>query len=275
MKRSLNRRRNEQVDFGEQVSKLVAATTSTAELYTEILKFAGEIIASTSQSLFLCDEPNGQLHEVANNGAKADLIEFVPFDLGSGLSAWVGQEKRPVRVSRSHRRSEPAATFIAAPLLVNGQLVGVLALSDNRRDSFSDSELAAAETLGTQIAVGLERRLYQERLSAATDRADHAQERLAAMAGELETTKHELAKQVHALALLERAISPLTTIRHTAEFLIAHLDTGDPKVQGRLETIHTECSRARQILEKVQQLSGQAGTFVGSAATSATTTGAP
>jgi signal transduction histidine kinase len=273
MKRSLSRRRNEQADFGEQISKLVADATTTAELYTQILKFTGEAIASTSQSLFLCDQPGNQLREVANNGVKADLIDFVPFDLGSGLSAWVGQEKRVVRVSRSHRRSKPAATFMAAPLLVNGQLVGVLALSDSRRDSFTDGELAAAETLGTQIAVGLERRLYQERLTASTDRADRAQERLAAMAGELEATKHELAKQVHALTLLERAIAPLSTIRHTAEFLIAHLDTGDPKVQGRLETIHTECSRARQMLDKVQQLSGQAGTFVGSSATSATTSG--
>lgn len=273
MRRTLNRRHNEQADFGEQISKLIAEATSIAELHTQILKFTGETIASTSQSLFLCDEPNGQLREVASNGIKADLIDFVPFDLGSGLSAWVGQEKRAVRVCRSHRRSEPAATFMAAPLLVNGQLVGVLAMSDNRRDSFTDGELAAAETLGMQVAVGLERRLYQQRLTTVTERADRAQERLTAMAAELETTKHELARQVQALTLLERAIAPLSTIRHLSEFLIAHLEAADPKVLGRLETIHTECSRARQLLDKVQQLSGQSGTFVGSSATSATTSG--
>jgi len=155
---------------------------------------------------------------------------------------------------------------MAVPLLVTNQLVGVLAVSDNRRDSFTDNEQSLAENLGTQIAVGLERRLNQERLRNLTERSERAQERLAAMAGELEATKHELAKQVHAITLIERTLPSLSTIRHAAEFLLAYESETDPKARQRLEAIHTECCRARQMLEKVQQLSGHSGTLIGSAA---------
>ncbi|MFH2055541.1 MAG: GAF domain-containing protein [bacterium] len=265
MKRSPRKQHDEHLDFGERVAKLVSRTPTAQELYPELLQLAAEVIPSTSQSLFLCDQPNGQLREVASHGDKADLIDFVPFDLGSGLSAWVGREKRPVRVRRSHRRAEPSAAFMAAPLLVIDQLVGVLTLSDNRRDAFSEEELAAVEALGAQVAVGLEQRLAQERLAKLTERADRAQERLAAMAAELEATKHELAKQVHAIGLIDRTIAPLTTIRHTAEYLLTQQGNADPKVKQRLETIHAEACRTRQLLEKIQQLSGQSGTLVGTA----------
>lgn len=266
MKRSLRKSHDEHSDFGGSVARLVAKSVEQSALYRELLQLAASAIASTSQTLFLCDRPDGQLREVASCGDKADLIDFVPFDLGSGLSAWVGKEKRPVRVRRSHRRSEPSAAFLAAPLLINDRLLGVLTLSDNRRDNFTDAELADVGALGSQIAVGLERKLTQDNLAKLSERAERAQERLTAMAGELEATKHELAKQVHAVALIDRAIAPLTAIRHAAEFLLTQPDTADPRIKGRLETIHAESCRSRQMLEKILQLSGHGGTLVGTAA---------
>lgn len=241
--------------MAEKLAPLFCQSQESSELYRQILTVAGELLRTKSQSLFLHDEGTGILREVASVGDTVDLIDFVPFQMGSGLSAWVGQEKRPIRISRRGRRSrESGAAFLAVPLLSDNELVGVITFTDQERNSFGEDDVTTAETMAMQIAAGLERRVYQEQLASLNDRIYRAEERLAATLAELESCKNNLSRQKHAISLLDRIDGPLDVQRHVIEFLRQEYQGADRKLVERLAVLDSECERIGMIADKIRML---------------------
>ncbi|QRK12348.1 PAS domain-containing protein [Archangium violaceum] len=125
-----------------------------------------------------------------NREARALLLEghagisvptaFQPtrFELGEGLVGKVGQERKPLLIndvlrhsglrSRDWIQTQGLVSFLGTPLLVRGQLVGVLAVFGLR--PLEEETLATLSTVAEAMAQGLERRRAELALQ------EHAQE---------------------------------------------------------------------------------------------------
>jgi diguanylate cyclase (GGDEF)-like protein len=109
-----------------------------------------------------------------------NCLPFTPQKVGDGLPRWVAQNGRAVtvanslldsRTSEAMRSSGIARSIIAAPLLHEGKVTGVIALSKLRINQFDENALRVLGIIGAQTAIALDRcRLYEElRIQAVTD----------------------------------------------------------------------------------------------------------
>jgi len=90
------------------------------------------------------------LEPVAVIGEPVDLVQHVRFERGSGFSAWVAQQRKPVLLNDLHREGGCEAptmrSFLSVPVIVQGEVVGVINLSHSRAGAF-DEESAKRLTL--------------------------------------------------------------------------------------------------------------------------------
>jgi GAF domain-containing protein len=249
---------DKRASVANRLAELFKGPSEAAELYRAILELAGELICSTSQSLFLHDEDSNALREVASIGERVDLIQFVPFELGSGLSAWVGKERRPIKVSGIGRRTREVGTcFLAAPLLADDVLVGVLTFANEGQPSYSDEDVVVAESIATQIAAGLERRLFRQQTSALERRVEKLSAELNSVRVELIEAESNLVKAAHTLSLAERMDAPLAVLQHVLDYLQQEYSDKDVKLVERLSVISQQTGRISTITEKIRRLSHQ------------------
>ncbi|HLQ67805.1 MAG TPA: sensor domain-containing diguanylate cyclase [Candidatus Limnocylindrales bacterium] len=93
-------------------------------------------------TLFVLDKDTGTLVEASTVGERIDLIGHVRFDRGTGFSSWVAQSRKPVLLNDLHREGGSEAptvrSFLSVPVVVSGDLVGVVNLSHSRPGAFDE-----------------------------------------------------------------------------------------------------------------------------------------
>ncbi len=120
-------------------------------------------------TLYVAEGTPGLLIPVAVRGNRVELAEQVRFAKGSGLSAWVAQEGRPVIIphpvqstDRSPFADRGLRAFLAIPLTQQGEGIGVLALTRADR-IFSKEEFDRLVRSGEYLAAILSRLRLQAR----------------------------------------------------------------------------------------------------------------
>jgi GAF domain-containing protein/CheY-like chemotaxis protein len=179
-----NARLHEETQRGRQEAEELARLARTL---TETLDIAsvGERIAASVLPLFRAHasglrllEPDGSLRLLATGGAWSRAFhhgDLMP--QGTGVAGRAAVEGRPVwtadiladpsvPLTDELRRSLEASgdrAFLAAPLRVKGQVIGVLTIAERAVRSYSDREIALLETFADQAALALDNaRLYRE-----------------------------------------------------------------------------------------------------------------
>lgn len=241
-----------------RLAELFAQSLEPTALYQEILALSGELVNSTSRSLFLREHEDGPLHEVASSGKCVDLIKFVPFEMGCGISAWVAQEKRPIKIARLGRRSRESGTcFLAAPILVEDQLIGVMTFANEEQEAFSEEDVILAESICARLGASLERRLFRQQQTSYLHRITELSGELASVEAELAESKRELARRSNAFSLVNRLVGSLQVLQHVVEFLQQEYRGRDSCLTERLSALSEEINRAAVIVERVVLLSAR------------------
>jgi diguanylate cyclase (GGDEF)-like protein len=100
------------------------------------------VVPFENATLFVVDRDTRTLVEAATVGERIDLIGHVRFERGHGFSSWVAQSRKPVLLNDLHREGGSEAptvrSFLAVPILVSGDLVGVINLSHSRPGAFDE-----------------------------------------------------------------------------------------------------------------------------------------
>ena len=113
--------------------------------FQDILEIATEAIPADAASLFLVTAEDGTMTVVAATGPVADKVKGMKLPMGVGMPGVVARDRRTVAVSDvskepdySRERHKIAGyettSLLAVPVLLKGDLVGVLELI-NRRES--------------------------------------------------------------------------------------------------------------------------------------------
>lgn len=125
-----------------ELSEIAQRASSPQEAFQAALLEMRRAIPFENGTLFVMDRDSGTLVEACTVGERIDLIGHVRFDRGSGFSSWVAQSRKPVLLNDLHREggSEAASvrSFLAVPVVVQGDLVGVVNLSHSRPGAFDE-----------------------------------------------------------------------------------------------------------------------------------------
>jgi transcriptional regulator with GAF, ATPase, and Fis domain len=249
-----------------EVCRLVKESFLEKETCEKILKLIGKSIEYSSASLFLLDKRKNQIEEVASVGKKVDLIDFVNFNIGSGFSAWVAIEKRPVLLSNLRRRrfKNGIRSFLAVPLTLREELFGVMNLSHIRPNAFGSKDLVFLTLISSPIALGLERRFYYSEMENKQKELQSTKSYLGELQNELSEKRVPVSQL---LDQLDRKIkSPLSAIAENAQFLLKSISPSkdqrlshsikeiDQKFRRRLREITTEANQISKATERLLKM---------------------
>ncbi len=218
------------------ICKIIGQSTGGRELFENMLNLIGRSVEFSHASLFLLDRKENKMEEVASVGKKVDLIDFVRFDAGVGLSAWVAKEKRPILLSNLHRKrgGEKVKSFLAIPLILNDEVFGVMNLCHATAHAFEPEDVEFLKLISGPVVLSLERVFYHSEVKRLKEEIQRTREYSAGL--EEKITRMEGMTPTPQLleSLKERINSPLSNIAENAQFL---LDSFSPRQEQKLRRL--------------------------------------
>ncbi len=161
-------RQDSELEILFEVSRMIQTTLDREEALSKLLDLIKQAIPYESATLFLWDRTRGTLVPTVRRGSFVDLIGGVRFDYGSGFSGWVAKHKKPVLLAELHRGRRPdnseVGSFMSVPLVVQGELVGVLNVSHPKPRAFTEDHLRLLTLIAGQAAATLQRILLYEEM---------------------------------------------------------------------------------------------------------------
>ena len=156
------------LDVLYEIARLTQSCDDRERLLDQLLDHVGQAVPFENATLFLTDPESKQLSVAARKGEVIDLIDDVRFDHGLGFSSWVAKQKQPVLLSELHRGRRQTGievgSFLSAPLIVQGELIGVLNLSHSKQKVFTEEHLRLLVLIAGQSAGVIQRLLMHEEL---------------------------------------------------------------------------------------------------------------
>jgi diguanylate cyclase (GGDEF)-like protein len=151
-----------------EVTQLTQTCNERDKLLARLLDLVEQAVPYEQASLFLVDVETKQLSVAANKGEVVDLIGDVRFDHGFGFSGWVAKQQKPILLSELHRGRRQSGvevgSFLSAPLIVQGELIGVLNLSHSKQKAFTEEHLRLLVLVAGQSASVIQRLLMYEQM---------------------------------------------------------------------------------------------------------------
>ncbi len=140
------------LDLLRQVDNIIHSTLEPQEALQLILEQAVRVMRASSGSVVLINPTSGLLEIHASMGLPAAAAE-VKLRVGEGITGWVARNGQVVRcgdVSQDPRYvqlRQHVGSEMALPLVVNGEVRGVLNVDSDRKDAFSASDQELMESL--------------------------------------------------------------------------------------------------------------------------------
>lgn len=140
-----------------QVDHIIHSTLEPQEALQLILEQAVRVMRASSGSVVLLNPTSGLLEIHASMGLPPKAEE-VKLRVGEGLTGWVARKGQTVRtgdVSQDPRYiqlGKNISSELAVPLIVNGEIRGVLNVDSDRKDAFSASDQELLEALSSSAA---------------------------------------------------------------------------------------------------------------------------
>ncbi len=157
-----NRRRSEELRALLETSTAISSTLEELEVADLVVQKAAEIIDADGCTVYRFDSASNELipqtTTITENREKI-LSYRVP--LGHGITGKAGQERRPICANNVHRTSdapripgtkERPTCLLSAPLVAQGELIGVMTLSRFSENEFSDHNLELFYLFARQVA---------------------------------------------------------------------------------------------------------------------------
>jgi GAF domain-containing protein/two-component sensor histidine kinase len=135
------------------------------EVLAYVARSAADTLDCTHCTVFRVQED--QLVVETSQGVRAwSLLEGRQFELGQGLAGWVAREGKPLLVkdAKADERFDPGwsapepdpESLALAPILVGGQVYGVISAEQNQTHAFDRYDLQLLETLASQASQAIQ-----------------------------------------------------------------------------------------------------------------------
>lgn len=173
---------NERIDHLERLLEVVRGLTTAPDLEAflqSIINEATELTSSELASILEYDETAEELRFIAMQWFQRDLLRPVGVPLDGSAAGWVYRRGQPliiqdVKVDRRHFKVVDRVTrhethsLVAVPLMVRGEVVGVLEALNKKDDAhYTEEDLAILETLGALAAQAMKNMDLQRKVKVA------------------------------------------------------------------------------------------------------------
>jgi anti-sigma regulatory factor (Ser/Thr protein kinase)/putative methionine-R-sulfoxide reductase with GAF domain len=141
------------------------------ELLGELLVRVQEALSVDTVAILLLDEASQQLVARAAKGIEEEVERGVRIPIGRGFAGRIAAERAPIFIADVDHadilnpilRQKGIRSLLGVPLVVEGQLIGVMHVGSLKPRKFDTRDLAALELAAARAAPGIERaRLYSE-----------------------------------------------------------------------------------------------------------------
>ena len=238
-----------------EISTLIRSDLKIEDKFKQTLEKVVNAVCCHSASIFLKNDNTGKLEEVATIGTMVDLIETIDFDMGSGLSAWVAKQRKPVvlqdikKGNRKHFKS-----FVSTPLISDDNLIGVLNIGHEQPNVFTDEKLRFLEIIAQQLAHLIERTQFEKELIEKNKALQNAHDEIKKQQKRIiEMEKFHVLAQM-AASVNHEINNPLTTIIGNIELLLMTQSEMDDKVKEKLNIVLDEARRIGRINDKIRNI---------------------
>jgi signal transduction histidine kinase len=162
---------NERIDHLERLLEVVRGLTTAPDLETflqTIISEATELTNSELSSILEYDETAEELRFLAMQWFERDLLRPMGVPLEGSAAGWVYRRGQPliiqdVRKDQRHfnlvdrMTNHQTQTLVAVPLMVRGEVVGVLEALNKKDDAhYTEEDLTILETLGALAAQAMQ-----------------------------------------------------------------------------------------------------------------------
>jgi phosphoserine phosphatase RsbU/P len=145
------------------ITRSLAAPFDLEEVIEAIIESLGQVVQYDAAAVYLVDRATRSLEVVSESGYPEGSEEAFGLQIGQGIVGWVAKTGEPVIVpdvskdpryvtARPGTRSE-----LAAPMVVDGQLIGVFNLESDLDDAYHEGHLELLSAFAAQAAVALQR----------------------------------------------------------------------------------------------------------------------
>ncbi len=237
-----------------EISSLVQESPVEISSFEEILKQLGNLVDYRSASLFIIPRESGKLEEVCTIGRTVELIDFVNFNMGTGISAWVAQKKRHIILNnlRKSRGGSHTKSFLSVPIVLGGEVTGVINLAHDEPDSFTESDAEIVRIVVSSIALLVERITHEKSERGLRKEVESLSEKLTSTREKLvEFEKLHSSGEV-ADALNKKIKNPLAIIAGNAQFLLMTMKNPGNSVLNRLKAIDREVCNVIEMTKSLQ-----------------------
>jgi PAS domain S-box-containing protein len=247
--------RTEAVANAERVRRLQVVTDAalahmpSEQLLSDLLGRVRDILAADSAMVLLLDQD--VLAPRASLGLDQEVARRVRIPLGQGFAGRIAHERRPIaledvdytQVLNPALREKGIRSLLGAPLLVEGQIIGVLHVGTLEPRHFTEDDTRVLQLVADRVALALE----HERLYEAERRARADAEAAVRLRDEfLSVAAHELK-------------NPVASLRYFAEVMLQQLGTRgalDPDhVRRALEVFEHQSDKLTTLVEQLLDLS--------------------
>jgi signal transduction histidine kinase/FixJ family two-component response regulator len=168
------RQRNRELALLNRASQAFSATLDLDQVLVAVLEEVRRLMHITACSVWLIDWVTGELICQEATGPGNELVRGWHLPPGDGLAGWVVQNNTSLitpdtQADVRHFKDVDKLTgmalrsILSTPLRANGQVVGVLQVSDTAVDRFKPEDLTLMESLAATAGIAIENaRLYSE-----------------------------------------------------------------------------------------------------------------
>lgn len=246
-----------------EISRAIQEADVSEESYEEILKSVGRVIDFRSASLFMFSRETRKLDEICTIGHRVDLIDFVEFDMGLGISAWVAQKRRPILLNnlRKSKGGVHIRSFLSVPVVYGKEIIGVINLAHDEPEAFTRRDSDVLGIVSTLFAL-LSERIYRKKFESC------ARAEIETLNEQLNKTRTEMVKMESIRgggdlldSLSKKLANPLAIIAGNAQFLLMTMKNSSGSVIRRLKAIDKEASNIISLTSNFRTESNTEGRF--------------
>lgn len=144
-----------------EIGKALNSTLKLQDLLDLIIDKAIEVTRASSGSIMLCDRKEGRLVIRSARGLSAEVMKNVRLKIGEGVTGWVAEKGEALLVpdvfkdQRYRSVNEKVRSELAVPMILEGEVIGVINVDHYEIDAFSCWDLETLSTLSSAATVAI------------------------------------------------------------------------------------------------------------------------
>lgn len=146
------------------ISKTLSLTSQLDELFKDTMRILGEVLEIDEYCIMLLQD--GRLTIEVAHGMNYELVEKVSFSLDEGASGKVARTGKAVLIQDVSKEKnflfykglkKDIGSFLSVPLLVKGEVIGVLNTHRPHKNAFRNADLDLFTSVAEHVAVAVEK----------------------------------------------------------------------------------------------------------------------